>query len=383
MTARPTRSSSNGTAGNDKIEVSSDANSVTASGLSAPVSVQHPETTDELAVNGLGGNDQISVNGSNADDKIDVSGDATGVAISGLPAQVAIQQPEAGDQLTVNGLAGNDSISAADLAAQTIGLTIDGGPGDDTLVGGDGVDTLIGGDGNDFADGNRGADVAFLGNGNDTFQWDPGDGSDVVEGQHGNDTMIFNGANIAEKIDLSANGHRLRLFRDVANITMDTDGVETVAINALGGADTLTVNDLSGTDVKSVNANLAASNGAGDGASDNVIVNGTDHRDVVRISGSGGSALVKGLAATVAISGAEVPGDTLAINALGGNDLVDGTRLAADAIVFHADGGNGNDVLIGGDGDDVLTGGAGDDVLIGGPGQDILDGGTGNNTLIQ
>ncbi len=56
--------------------------------------------------------------------------------------------------------------------------------------------------------------------------------------------MIFNGANIAEKIDLSANGHRLRLFRDVGSITMDTDGVETVDVNALGGADTLTVNDL-------------------------------------------------------------------------------------------------------------------------------------------
>jgi hypothetical protein len=47
--------------------------------------------------------------------------------------------------------------------------------------------------------------------------------------------------------------------------------VERVDFNALGGADVVTVNDLSGTDVKSVNVD----DGAGDGAADRVIVNGT------------------------------------------------------------------------------------------------------------
>ena len=47
-----------------------------------------------------------------------------------------------------------------------------------------------------------------LGAGDDTFVWNPGDGSDTVEGQDGTDTMLFNGANINEKIDLSANGSR-------------------------------------------------------------------------------------------------------------------------------------------------------------------------------
>jgi hypothetical protein len=45
-------------------------------------------------------------------------------------------------------------------------------------------------------------------------------------------------------IHLSAHGQRLRLFRDVGSVTMDTDGVERVDVNALGGADTITVNDL-------------------------------------------------------------------------------------------------------------------------------------------
>ena len=63
-----------------------------------------------------------------------------------------------------------------------------------------------------------------MGAGDDTFQWDPGDGSDTVEGQDGSDKMIFNGSNApSENIDISANGNRVRFFRDVGNITMDLE----------------------------------------------------------------------------------------------------------------------------------------------------------------
>ena len=122
-----------------------------------------------------------------------------------------------------------------------------------------------------------------MGAGDDTFVWNPGDGSDMVEGQGGADTLQFNGANVNEKIDLSANGSRLRLFRDVGNVTMDVNGVEQVNVVALGGADTITVNDLSGTGVTDVNIDLAgtAGSGVGDGQADTVIVNGTGGDDVV------------------------------------------------------------------------------------------------------
>ncbi len=73
--------------------------------------------------------------------------------------------------------------------------------------------------------------------------------------------MLFNGANASERIDVSANGQRLRFFRDVANITMDTNDVETVDFRALGGADTVTVNDLTGTDVQLVKTDLACNAG--------------------------------------------------------------------------------------------------------------------------
>ncbi len=62
--------------------------------------------------------------------------------------------------------------------------------------------------------------------------------------------MQFNGANVNEQMSVSANGHRVRFFRDVANITMDMNRIEDLNVRALGGADTLTVNDLSGTDLK-------------------------------------------------------------------------------------------------------------------------------------
>ena len=108
---------------------------------------------------------------------------------------------------------------------------------------------LIGGDGNDTVTGGRGNDVALLGAGNDSYIWNPGDGSDVVEGQDGTDTLVFNGSNVGENMDVSANGGRTRLFRDVGNVVMDLNGIEKIQINALGGADNITVNDLTGTSV--------------------------------------------------------------------------------------------------------------------------------------
>ena len=334
---------------------------------------------------GDGQADRVIVNGTNGNDTINVSGDASGVAVSGLPVLVAIQHQDANDGLGVNGLGGNDSISAAALAAQAIVLALDGGTGDDTLAGGQGVETLLGGDGDDSIDGNKGNDLALMGAGDDTFVWDPGDGSDTVEGQDGADTMRFNGAPAGERVDLSSNGGRLRFFRDVGNITMDTDGVERVDFNALGGSDQVTVNDLSGTDVSRLNVDLAGALGgaAGDGQPDRVIVNGTNGKDAVAVAGRNGSASVSGLAVRVNVTNADPASDTLEINTLDGNDVVQAFGLAASAVKLQAEGGNGNDILIGGAGDDTLFGEAGDDLLIGGPGQDALDGGPGNNILIQ
>ncbi len=332
------------------------------------------------------GDDQTIVNATDVADTIAVAGAAGHAELTGLAATVDVRHAEATrDALVVNTLGGNDRVDASALGADTMKLTQDGGGDDDTLLGGRGADVQLGGDGNDTIDGNQGNDVAFLGANDDRFVWDPGDGSDTVEGQAGSDALTFNGANVAEAFDVSANGGRVRFFRNVANITMDLDDVERIDTNALGGADVLTVNDLSGTDLTAVNADLAGTLGgaAADGAADQVVVNGTGGDDVATVSGSTGSASVNGLAARVGIAHADASQDVLAIRALGGDDVVEAPGLPADAIALDLDGGDGSDILIGGDGPDTLRGGANDDVLIGGPGVDTLDGGTGNNTVIQ
>jgi Ca2+-binding RTX toxin-like protein len=282
--------------------------------------------------------------------------------------------------LNMNG--GDDTFTGSNGLATLINLTVDGGTGNDSINGGDGNDKLLGGDGDDFIDGNRGNDTAFLGAGNDVFQWDPGDGSDVVEGQSGTDTMLFNGANIAEKIDLSANGGRLRFTRDIANIVMDTNDVETVTFNALGGSDTITVNDLTGTDVMQVNVNLGGTEvPTGDGAADSVIVIGTNNNDVVNLMGAGNSFVVAGLKAVVAVNGSEGASDGLFVNLLGGNDNFSAAALPAGVVSLTVDGSVGNDILVGSAGADRIVGGDGNDQVIGGRGDDVAFLGAGSDVF--
>jgi Ca2+-binding RTX toxin-like protein len=318
--------------------------------------------------------DTVTVNATQGADNFAIQGSAGGVRVFGLHTEVNIFSEEPTDQLIVNGQAGDDTINASGLRDGAIQLTINGGDGNDTITGSDGNDLIIGG---------RGNDTAFMGAGDDTFVWNPGDGSDIVEGQDGNDTMIFNGANIAETIDISANGSRVRFTRDIGGIVMDLNGVEGINFNALGGADQITINDLTGTDVTNVNLNLAASNGQGDGAADTVIVHGTNGDDVIVVAGDASGVAVLGLAAQVNITGSEAANDKLNIIAHDGDDAVVASSLAAGAIQFTADGGDGNDVIIGSAGDDTLIGGNGDDVLIGGPGNDVLNGAPGDDVLIQ
>jgi Ca2+-binding RTX toxin-like protein len=328
---------------------------------------------------GDGAPDTITVNGTNAagGDHIVITGDAGGVAVHGLQATVNVFfQEAANDRLTVNGLGGNDVIDGRSLEAGGIQLTLNGGLGDDVFRGSEGNDLINGGDGND---------TAFMGAGNDTFVWNPGDDNDTVEGQAGVDELLFNGANIAEQITISANGERAQFLRNVANVTMDLNDVERVDFNALGGADNIVVNDLSGTDVTEVNVNLASTIGgtAGDGAADTITINATNGSDTIVIVGDATGVTILGLAAAIHISGFEAANDRIVINSLGGDDVIEASGLAAGSIQLTANGGDGDDVLIGGAGNDTLNGEAGDDVLIGGLGQDILNGGLGDNVVIQ
>jgi Ca2+-binding RTX toxin-like protein len=319
---------------------------------------------------GDGAIDAVTVHATQGDDAFGVAGDTSGVQVFGLHATTNVVFSDATDQLTLNGQGGNDVINASSLEAGAVSLTINGGFGNDILIGSEGDDLINGGDGND---------IALMGAGDDTFVWNPGDDNDTVEGEDGFDTLLFNGAIIGEEITISANGDHATFFRNVANVTMDLNGVESIDFNALGGADKITVNNMTGTDVTEVNINL----GPGDGAADTIIINATNGDDVVVVVGDAGGVSVLGLATQINITGFEANNDKIEINVLAGDDVIEASGLAAGSIQLTANGGNGDDVLIGGAGNDVLFGDAGDDVLIGGLGQDVLDGGLGNNTLIQ
>ena len=321
--------------------------------------------------------DSVVVNGTAGADNVLLKGGTGKVLVLGLTATVTlIGTDPLLDTLSVNSLAGSDTINASALPDGVIRLVLNGG---------NDADVILGSQGDDLISGGRDNDTLLGGNGNDTFVWNPGDGSDVIEGQGGNDTLQFNGSNVSENISLSANGNRMRLFRDVANIVMDVHEVEQCVINVLGGADTITLNDLTGTGVQGCRIDLSSipGTGTGDGQVDTVIVNGTAGPDTVAVSGAGSVVSVSGLPVVFKVVGAEPASDRLLINALGGDDSVDASGLPAGFINYTVDGGEGADVLVGSGGPDVLRGGAGDDVLIGGPGNDILEGGPGNNVLVQ
>ena len=232
-------------------------------------------------------------------------------------------------------------------------ITVNGAAGNDTLTGGAGNETLVGGSGNDTITGGFGFDVVKGSAGNDTFAWNPGDRDDVVDGEAGTDTLAFHGANIAENLDVSANGARVRVFRNIANVNLDVGGVERIALDPRGGADTVVVNDTTGTELQRTDVDLS-SGGAGDGQADQVVARGGDGDDTVTVDGPGE---VSGLGGVVQAANGEPGLDTVNVATLGGADTITGGLGLASPLEVNADGGDGPDTLhyAGTAGDDTLT----------------------------
>jgi Ca2+-binding RTX toxin-like protein len=329
-------------------------------------------------------NGTLSVIGTGGSDQITVTDDGAGHTVVRVNAATNTFNTAAINQITIDAQAGGDRVGLTGNKP----ATVIGGSGDDELLGGAGVETFFAGDGNDTVIGDAGNDIAFLGAGNDTFGWDPGDGSDKVEGQGGTDLLDFLGANVAEKIDISANGTRLKFFRDVGNITIDGNSLETVKFDALGGNDTITVNDLHATSVKTVNINLASilDGTTGDGAADVVNIKGTSGDDHITAASNGaGKVKVTGLAATVNVAELQsqaVTGDVINIDGLGGNDTIDAHGVAAGTVrKMVMSGSAGNDTITGSNGVDEMRGGDGNDSLEGKKGNDVKFGGNGNDTF--
>jgi Ca2+-binding RTX toxin-like protein len=325
---------------------------------------------------GGAGTDTVEVNGSSGAESFTATANGTRVRlnrVNPVPFSIDIGSSE---QLALNAKGGDDHFSAIGNLAALIQPVVDGGTGNDTLQGSNGADFLIGGDGMDLVDGNEGVDVAYLGGGDDRFDWRSGDGNDIVEGQAGLDKLTFSGSLADERLAAVAVGGRIRFTRDVGNVALDLNGVESIAAEAGDGADHLSVGDLSGTAL----ADLAVDF---DGLPDTVTAAATQGDDLVTVTGDGNSSVIAGLTARIAVTGTTVGGAGLTVNALNGDDVAQTSGLGPAEVGLIADGGNGDDVLVGGDGDDTLRGGADDDVLMGGRGDDLLDGGAGDNVAFD
>jgi Ca2+-binding RTX toxin-like protein len=312
----------NGTAGADVFDVAANGTAVDVDRGDTTVHVSGGElATDRIVITGVGG-DAVNINGTSGPDTIQVIASPIAGFVRAFTGAFTIPVDVNGAAtLSVKALGGADTIiGGSGVGSLGVAIVLDGGDGDDTITGTDAADTILGGTGNDTVTAGRGNDVVLMGDGNDTFIWNPGDGSDTVEGQNGSDTLQFNGANVSEHLDTSANGTRLRFTRDVGNVTLDLNGVETVNVRALAGADYVTVNDLTGTGVTNVSVDLSATGGGGDGAADTITVNGTAAADSISVAGSSGVVNVTGLPAQVHIANAEVAMDLLTVNGLGGTD---------------------------------------------------------------
>jgi Ca2+-binding RTX toxin-like protein len=330
---------------------------------------------DSDLMEGGEGDDVAEVNGGNAAEQFTATANGTRVRFDRInPAPFALDIGST-ERVVVNMNGGDDSFSATGNLAVLTSFTVDGGDGNDRILGGNGDDILRGGNGDDFIDGNQGSDQAFLGAGNDVFQWDPGDGSDLVEGQEGNDTMLFNGSNGAEIFELAANGDRARFTRDVGNIVMDLNEVERIELNALGSADTFNIGDVSATDVREVVVDL----GAADAQTDTINAIGRASADVVTIATVGAETQVNGLSAQLRILGAEADNDRLAVNTGGGDDNITATALAATGPRLSIDAGAGNDIINGSQGADNISAGDGNDTVFGDNGNDTALLGAGND----
>ncbi len=341
--------------------------------------------------------------------------------------------------LKLTGGSGNDSINLSGLSpslyTRLVGVTLNGGAGNDVIQGSDWNETISGGTGNDVLGGGPGTDLLLEsgdvnftltdtslaglgadilseietvsltggnknntfnasgftqgsvtlvgGGGNDLLQGSDaadllsgGAGNDILQGNSGNDTLTGDAGN--DSFDGGADNDRIVEIGNV-NLTLSAAGL-------LGlGTDTFVEDSIE---------EASLTGGAGNNA---LAVNG--FTGAVTLSGGAGSDTLTGGLGDDSLDGGAGT-DMLLVSRLvdsvltkvaltgSGNDqlsLIELAKLtvAADAPsgTIDASGFSGSVTLTGGNGDDLLTGGIANDSIVGGGGNDDLHGGAGLDTL--
>ena len=171
--------------------------------------------------NGGDGADEMQFNNGTADDVMDVAPVGGGAHhFHRVGANINIDIAASTERLNVNAFSGNDTLTSA--PGTTIPMTIDAGPGNDTITTGDGADVIQGGTGVDTLNGGNGGD-RILGNpgndalngqaGDDTLVWNNGDGTDDMNGGDGLDRIEDNLGAANDISSLKAVGDTVRYDR--------------------------------------------------------------------------------------------------------------------------------------------------------------------------
>ena len=262
----------------------------------------------------------LTVFGDNLDNNITVSRNAAGqILVNGGAVSILGGTPSVANTslIQVFGQGGNDTITLNEANGALPRANLFGGNGNDVLTGGSGGDMLFGQAGNDTLLGKGGFDFLFGGADNDALTG--GDADDQVFGESGNDRMVWNPG---DDTDLNEGGA----------------GIDTVEVNGGNGAEQFTVT-ANGTRVRFDRINPAPFS-IDIGTSENLVVN---------------------------------------MN--GGDDSFSATGNLAALIKITADGGTGNDTILGSNGIDLLLGGDGNDFIDGQQGNDVAFMGAGNDVF--
>ncbi len=177
--------------------------------------------------------EQVFLDGSELSDEINVSIADSVLNVAGLASQVEIRNMIPQDRLTVSGRNGDDKIKVQSGVENSIGITLDGGAGNDTLSA-DAI--LIGGPGDDFLQGGLGNDQLFGNDGDDTMIGGPG--LDTYDGGLGFDKILVLGTPGNDSISITQSSPSS--LTTVQNAVSDTDNfsaVESVEVRALEGND--------------------------------------------------------------------------------------------------------------------------------------------------
>jgi Ca2+-binding RTX toxin-like protein len=382
-----------------------------AGGPFAPGDTPEPDAGEVEIEVGLGlGDDRVTIKGGEAPAGIVVGGsginlNASPQADPTLPVVDPVDRtvPDADlrlrdvELLEVRAGEGPDVVSGAGGegtgSPYPMGIAVDAGLGDDTVVGGTGDDTLLGGDGADSLEGAPGDDEVLGLEGTDSV--DGGDGSDLLDGGQGDDSMVGGlgddeerggedddtfvqeladgsdallGGPGTDAADYRSRGARVRLSPDG---TAD-DGEEGEEDDV--GPD---VEDLVGGSAGDILVGNAGANTLAGGPGDDVlrgetgddVLMGGPGLDLADYSTAGGSVEVD-------------LGRRRALDERGGRDDLHGVEAGLGGPMVDVLRGNrGPNLLRGGPGDDHLDGRAGDDLILGGRGNDDLLGGDGGDVL--